>query len=93
MKKEVTILAVGSIWIVVGLLAIAYGASEVTRITKEEVKAILGSPETIVIDVRTEKDWNASAFKIKGAVREDPKEVSTWIERYPMDRTLIFYCA
>jgi rhodanese-related sulfurtransferase len=93
MKKEVAILTVASIWIVVGLFAMAYGASEVTRITKEEVKAILGNPETTIIDVRTEKDWNASEFKIEGAVREDPNEVSTWMERYPKDKTLIFYCA
>jgi len=69
-------------------------AQDVPRITKEELKAMLGKPEVIIVDVRTTKDWNKSQEKIQGAVREDPeKKVKTWANKYPHDKTLIFYCA
>jgi rhodanese-related sulfurtransferase len=31
--------------------------------------------------------------KIKGAVREDLEKVDTWMNKYPKDKTLVFYCA
>ena len=69
-------------------------AKDVPRITKEELKAKLGKPEVIIIDVRATKDWNRSQEKIQGAVREDPeKKVKPWAKKYPQDKTLIFYCA
>jgi hypothetical protein len=30
-------------------------------------------------------------LKIKGAVREDPKQVSSWIDKYPKDKLLVLY--
>ena len=66
----------------------------VPRMTKEEVKALLGNPDVVIIDVRSPDDWNRSKEKIAGAVREDPeKEIKSWAMRYPKDKTLIFYCA
>ena len=69
------------------------GASEVKRITKDELKAMFGDPSLVVVDVRTEGDWMNSEFKIKGAVREDPARVATWTGKYGKDKTLVFYCA
>jgi hypothetical protein len=43
--------------------------------------------------VRTEGDWKADKFKIKGAVREDPNQVKSWMSKYGKDKTLVFYCA
>jgi predicted sulfurtransferase len=68
--------------------------SSIPRITKEELKSMLDNPDVVVIDVRHSNDWNSSASKIKGAVREDlEKEVKSWAEKYPKDKTLIFYCS
>ena len=75
------------------LFAITSMAAEVSRMTKEELKGMLGNPEIVLIDVRTGSDWNASEFKIKGAVRADPAKVADWIGKYPKDKTLVFYCA
>jgi rhodanese-related sulfurtransferase len=47
----------------------------------------------VLIDVRAGKDWTESDTKIKGAVREDPKEFSSWADKYPKDKTLVLYCA
>lgn len=69
------------------------GAADVERITKEELKSMLGSPDIIIVDVRQPSHYDASGTKIKGAVREDPGKVTTWMEKYPKDKTLVFYCA
>jgi rhodanese-related sulfurtransferase len=62
--------------------------------SKEELKAMLGKPELVVIDVRQAADLAKSNQKIKGAVREDPKqEVKYRADKYPKDKTIVLYCA
>jgi rhodanese-related sulfurtransferase len=80
------------------LLATGFGlvvsrAAEVPRMTKEELKAQLGNPEFVILDVRTESDWKSSQYKIQGAVREVPGTVESWRDKYPKDKTLVLYCA
>ena len=66
-------------------------AEEVPRISKEQVKEMIGHSDTIIIDVRSGKSWDETELKIKGAVREDPTQVRSWIDKYPKDKTLVFY--
>ena len=68
-------------------------AEEAPRLTKDELKGLMGKPDVVVIDVRAKSDWEGSKEKIQGAVREDPKKVRKWANKYPQDKTLIFYCA
>jgi hypothetical protein len=68
-------------------------AKDVPRMTKDELKTMLGSKDLVLIDVRTGKDWDDSKLKIKGAVREEPKDFETWYAKYPKDKTLVLYCA
>ena len=68
-------------------------AAEAPRITKEEVKGMLGNPDVIIVDVRSGGDWNSSKVKIQGAVREDPESIGSWIDKYSKDKTLVFYCS
>jgi rhodanese-related sulfurtransferase len=68
-------------------------AKEASRMTKEELKGLMGKPDVVIIDVRAKSDWEGSKEKIQGAVREDPKKVKDWAAKYPKDKTLIFYCA
>ena len=77
---------------IAGLFVIPALASEdVPRITKEELKALLGNPDVILLDVRIESHWNASEFKIKDAIRERPKEFGSWVDKYPKEKTIVFY--
>ena len=62
------------------------------KITKDELKLIIDEPDVVIIDVRSDKDWNSSDTKIKGAVREDYKNIDSWINKYSKDKKLIFYC-
>ena len=69
-------------------------ASDVPRMTKEQLKPLLGKPDVVIIDVRQPGDWTSGKLKIKGAVREDVNApAASWMSRYPKDKTLIFYCS
>jgi hypothetical protein len=68
-------------------------AKEAPRMTKEELKVLMGKPDVVVIDVRARSDWDGSNEKIQGAVREDPKKAKEWANKYSKDKTLVFYCA
>ena len=94
MKLRAVGLKLFPLWLFVVL---AWGTSswgaEVPKITKEDLKAILGTPDVIIVDVRTNAGWNESKLKIKGAVREDPIQATLWAGKYPKDKTLVFYCS
>lgn len=76
-----------------GLIASMALAGDVPRMSKENLKSRLGSPDVVVLDVRAEGDWRPSDKKIKGAVREDPTDVESWIKDHPKDKTIVLYCA
>ena len=68
-------------------------AAEVPKISKEDLREQLGKQELVIIDVRLSGDLADSDSKIKGAIHEDPRNVETWMDKYPKDKTLVFYCA
>jgi hypothetical protein len=91
MLKSALICFVG-IGMAIGLFAgICASAAEAPRMTTEQLKARLDDPNVVIIDARLGSDWNDSNAKIKGAVRENPSEVSSWMSKYPKDKTLVFY--
>ena len=78
------------------LVALAYGfarAEDSHTMTKEQVRSMLGKPDVIIIDVRSNYDWEESKVKIPGAVREEGMKFASWMNKYPKDKTLIIYCA
>jgi len=97
MRRFGLFLAAGGIGIIVFVLALcdlslAMGKSvEVPRITKEELRPMLGNPDVVIIDVRIGDEWTKSNEKIQGAVREDPEKVDQWAAKYPQEKTLVFY--
>ena len=81
---------------ILGFLAIVSTPArcqDVQRMSKEELKGMLGNPNLVIIDVRTGGDWNTSEEKIRGAVREEPGKVDSWMGNYPKEKTYVFYCA
>jgi len=81
------------IFLVVGGCTIFEKSVDAPRMTKDKLKAMLGNPDLLLIDVRYGNDWTESDLKIKGAVREDPKTFDSWANKLPKDKTLVFYCA
>lgn len=70
---------------------VAAGGDDVPRMTKEELKSRLGSPEVVVLDVRFGGE-NAPR-RITGSVFEDPEKVSVWSPDYPKEKKIVIYCA
>ena len=94
MKKRIpALIRIVLAFIFVVVLTIDAVAGSAPRISKEELKSMLGNEEVIIVDVRTGKDWKASEFKIKGAVRVDYREVESWASKYSENQTFVFYCA
>ena len=87
---KVRILLVSMLVLIIASVAFA-GRSSVQLMSKEDLKARLSDPDTIVLDVRKGTDWRASEFMIKGAVRLELKQIAK--VSYPKDKTLVLYCA
>ncbi len=66
-------------------------AADVPRMSTEELQSLLGNPDVTIIDVRLSGDSAGTDSKIKGAIQEDPGKVDSWIDKYPKDKTLVFY--
>lgn len=93
MRKLILLIAVATVIALAAVFTTPAAAQEAKRITIDELKGMLGNPDLVIVDVRTHADWKSSTVKIKGAVREDPEKVDTWMSKYPKDKTLVFYCA
>lgn len=92
MKKTILLPILGVFFIFVGCTYIQ-SANATPRITKDELKTKLGSPDLVLLDVRSNNDWERSTEKIAGAVRMDPNTVETWAGTLPRDKKIVLYCA
>ena len=93
MRKTQNSLLTVLLWAIAVLFVAASAIAEDKRITKEEVMPMLGSPDLIIIDVRAAVEWEKSESKIKGAIREDPDNVGSWMSKYPKDKIIAIYCS
>lgn len=75
------------------LFPLHISAAEVKTMDRDGLKSLLSSPDLVVVDVRTGSDWNSSDFKIKGAVRVEPGEISSWAGGRAKDKIYVLYCA
>ena len=94
MKRPSTrnmLMYLSAIFTVMALSLSPLAAADVGKISKEDLKKMLDNPDVVILDVRTGKDWSASEFKIKGAVRANPREFNTWAMQYPKDKKLVLY--
>ena len=64
---------------------------EMPRITKEELKELLGKPGVVLLDCRPEEQWSTSEQKLPGAIHENPLEVESWASKYSKDSKIIIY--
>ena len=90
MKKRLLINTL-VIFFMVGILATFTRSADVSRMTKDELKAMLDNSDLVILDVRSQSDWKDGDSKIKGAVREDPGAVKSWAEKYSKDKTFVLY--
>ncbi len=92
MKKK---LITGSVLILLGLgswISLLFSA-DAPRMTKDELKGLLGNPDLVLLDVRSGSDWKDSDSKIQGAIREEPNQIKSWAQKYSKDKIIVLYCA
>ncbi|MFT5697701.1 MAG: rhodanese-related sulfurtransferase [Desulforhopalus sp.] len=87
MKKLLSLVLLFSLFLASPLVA-----GSVQIMDKDELKALLGSDNLVILDVRTGRDWSSSEFMVQDAIRVDGKDL-TVAEKYPKDNTFVFYCA
>ena len=83
-------------FIVVGMaiittLAMSKDIPMVTMVSIDELRGMIDNPDLTLIDVRYDKDWEGSNMKIKGAVREDYRDIKSWGDKYPKNKLLVLY--
>jgi predicted sulfurtransferase len=66
---------------------------QVPRITKEQLKEMLGKPDVVIIDARPVEQWKYTDQVIPGMVHEDPLEIKSWAQKYDKNKKIIVYCA
>lgn len=76
-----------------GFLPPAYAQETVPSTSQEILLDRLDDPSLVILDARLTKDWRKSDIKIKGAVRVDPHDVSSWIGNYSKDKKIVVYCS
>jgi hypothetical protein len=92
MKKTLFIASL-LVFSLVGIQAAFANAAGAPRMKKDKLKAMLGNSDLVILDVRTQRDWEDSDSKIKGAIREDPESVESWAGKYSKNKTIVLYCA
>ena len=92
MRKRCLLLAVALAAMLV-FPAVGSGGAEdgVPRMSKEELKGLLGSPDVVVLDVRF--DGGLAPSRIAGALHEDPQQVDSWAGKYARDKRIVLYCS
>lgn len=75
------------------LLSVCLCGAREEKMSKEELKALLGKKDVVVLDVRLHGQYDKSPLKVKGAVRENPIDVKSWARKYSRDATIVLYCS
>lgn len=94
LKSKTPIVAIlGALVLMLAIALPMTTAMDVPIITKEELKERMETGEVVILDVRQGRDWDSSEFKIKGALRVDPKDVAAWAGEHAKDKPTVLYCA
>ena len=64
---------------------------EVPRITKAQLKEMLGKRDVLIFDCRPVEQWRYSDQLIPGAIHEDPLTVQTWASKYDKTKKIVVY--
>jgi hypothetical protein len=64
---------------------------EVPRITKEQLRDLLGKPDLVIIDARPIEQWKYSDQMIPGTVYEDPTTIPSWAHKYDKNKKIVVY--
>lgn len=83
------------IFLVIAFTVTSAFSADVPMTTKDELKAMLGKPDLVLVDVRLGRDFIFSDLKIKGAERPPDMSHPTpqTFKVIEPDKTIVLYCA
>jgi hypothetical protein len=64
---------------------------QVPRLTKEQVRDMLGKPDVVIVDIRFIKQYEQSDRKLPGAVFMQPENFEEFVKNNPKDKTYVLY--
>jgi hypothetical protein len=64
---------------------------EVPRITKEQLRDLLGKSDLVIIDARPVEQWKYSDQMIPGTTHEDPLSIQVWASKYDKNKKIVVY--
>jgi hypothetical protein len=64
---------------------------QVPRLTKEQVRDMLGKPDVVIVDIRFIKQYEQSDRKLPGAVFVQPENFDEFVKNQPKDKTYVLY--
>ena len=94
MKNKLLSISILIFW-TIGLFASFVSSADVPRMTKDDLKAMLGNPSLLILDVRLGRDYMFTDSKIKGADRPPGITMGHITpSQFPNDKekTIVFYC-
>lgn len=66
----------------------------VAFVTRDELRSRLASnSDPMILDVRSQAEYDVSSLKIRGAARIPPDKVHLLSQNLPRDREIIVYCS
>jgi rhodanese-related sulfurtransferase len=93
MKKKLLAVFIFII-LTIGLFTSFALSADVPMMTKDELKAMLDSPDLVIFDVRMGSDYFSSDLKIKGATRPLVIDnIGNAMLMHPKGTTFVVYCA
>jgi len=66
---------------------------EVPRVTKEQLREMLGKEDVVIIDARPVEQWKYTDQVIPGTIHEDPAAIKEWAKKYDKNKRIVIYCA
>ena len=73
--------------------SLVVSAAEVPRISTDDLTLRLGDADLVVLDVRSNPDWQQSDKKIIGSERVNPGAADQWASHYSKEKDIVLYCA
>jgi predicted sulfurtransferase len=93
-RKPILIASLAAVFLLIALAgypAVPTTIEQVPRLTKEQVKDMLGKPGVVIVDVRYIKQYEQSDKKLPGAVFVQPENFDEFVKNHPKDKTYVLY--
>jgi len=70
-----------------------FAAEDVQVMSAQELKKSLAAEDISILDVRSERGWSTSEYKIPGALRATWDNFEEWSGSLPKGNRLVLYCS